>query len=103
MKEKKYPNKFVRECEEREFAKTIIKQVQDSTEELDQEVEEVIRLRRYSEVSKRPMKVRMRSQVVVEENMARKGKMTDDTEHKDIWIKRDMKLEEREKEKVLGN
>ncbi|MPC70858.1 hypothetical protein E2C01_065119 [Portunus trituberculatus] len=47
------------------------------------------------------MKVRMRSQVTVEEIMARKGKLADDIEHKDIWIKRDMNLEEREKEKVL--
>ncbi|MPC73550.1 hypothetical protein E2C01_067883 [Portunus trituberculatus] len=34
MKEKN-PNKFTRESEERELAKTIIKQVQDSTQELD--------------------------------------------------------------------
>ncbi|MPC38916.1 hypothetical protein E2C01_032434 [Portunus trituberculatus] len=47
------------------------------------------------------MKVRMRSQVAVEEIMARKGKLAHDTEYKDIWIKRDMNLEEREKEKVL--
>ncbi|MPC39727.1 hypothetical protein E2C01_033275 [Portunus trituberculatus] len=47
------------------------------------------------------MKVRMRSQVAVEEIMARKGKLADDIEHKDIWIKRDMNVEEREKEKVL--
>ncbi|MPC52835.1 hypothetical protein E2C01_046714 [Portunus trituberculatus] len=33
--------------------------------------------------------------------MARKGKLDDDTEHKDMWIKRDMNLEEREKERVL--
>ncbi|MPC70536.1 hypothetical protein E2C01_064787 [Portunus trituberculatus] len=37
MKEKKTPNKFMREREERELAKTVIKQVQDSTQELDQE------------------------------------------------------------------
>ncbi|MPC88899.1 hypothetical protein E2C01_083823 [Portunus trituberculatus] len=70
---------------------------------MDQEVEEVIRLGRYSEEGRRPMKVRMRSQVAVEEIMARKGKLAGDTEHKDIWIKRDMNLEEREKEKVLRN
>ncbi|MPC35338.1 hypothetical protein E2C01_028760 [Portunus trituberculatus] len=88
MKEKKNPNKFTRECEEREFAKTVIKQVQDSTQDLDQEVEEVIRLERYSEGVRRPMKVRMRSQVAVEKIMARKGKLADDTEHKNIWIKK---------------
>ncbi|MPD04311.1 hypothetical protein E2C01_099991 [Portunus trituberculatus] len=43
----------------------------------------------------------MRSQVAVEEIMTKKGKLADDTEHKDIWIKKDMNLEEREKEKVL--
>ncbi|MPD00255.1 hypothetical protein E2C01_095715 [Portunus trituberculatus] len=37
MKEKKNPNKFTRECEKRELAKTVIKRVQDSTQELDQE------------------------------------------------------------------
>ncbi|MPC71963.1 hypothetical protein E2C01_066255 [Portunus trituberculatus] len=49
MKEKKNPNKFTRECEERELAKTVIIRVQDRAQELDQEVEEVIRLGRYSE------------------------------------------------------
>ncbi|MPC60858.1 hypothetical protein E2C01_054917 [Portunus trituberculatus] len=85
---------------ERELAKTFIKQIQDSTQELDQEMEEVIRLGRYSEGG-RPMKVRLRSQVAVEEIMARKGKLADNTEHKDIWIIRDMNLKEREKGKVL--
>ncbi|MPC50803.1 hypothetical protein E2C01_044637 [Portunus trituberculatus] len=61
MKEKKNPNKFTREHEEREMVKTVIKQVQDSTQEFDQEVEEVIRLERYSEGGRRPMKVKMRS------------------------------------------
>ncbi|MPC82065.1 hypothetical protein E2C01_076710 [Portunus trituberculatus] len=45
----------------------------------------------------------MRSQVVVEEITTRKGKLADDTEQKNIWIKRDMNLEGREKEKVLRN
>ncbi|MPC82811.1 hypothetical protein E2C01_077496 [Portunus trituberculatus] len=43
----------------------------------------------------------MRSQVAVEEIIVRKGKLADDIEHKDIWIKRDINLEEKEKEKVL--
>ncbi|MPC17837.1 hypothetical protein E2C01_010704 [Portunus trituberculatus] len=77
--------------------------VQDSTQELDQEVEELIKLEKFIEQGRRPMKVRMRSQVAVEEIMTRKGKLADDTEFKDIWIKRDMNLEEREKEKVLRN
>ncbi|MPC38236.1 hypothetical protein E2C01_031742 [Portunus trituberculatus] len=51
----------------------------DSTQELDQEVKEVIRLGRFSEGGKRPMKVSMRLQVAVEEIMTRKGKLADDT------------------------
>ncbi|MPC64112.1 hypothetical protein E2C01_058223 [Portunus trituberculatus] len=47
------------------------------------------------------MKVKMRSQMAVEEIIARKGKVADDVDHKEIWINRDMNLEEREKEKVL--
>ncbi|MPC89793.1 hypothetical protein E2C01_084753 [Portunus trituberculatus] len=35
MREKKSPNKFTREHEERKMAKTVIKQVQDSTQEFD--------------------------------------------------------------------
>ncbi|MPC44014.1 hypothetical protein E2C01_037673 [Portunus trituberculatus] len=84
MKEKKNPNKFTREHEEKELAKTVIKQVQDSTQELDQEVKEVIRLQRYNEGGRTPMKVIMKSQVAVKEIMARKGKLADDTEHKNI-------------------
>ncbi|MPC78625.1 hypothetical protein E2C01_073117 [Portunus trituberculatus] len=90
MKEKKNPSKFIRERKEKELAKTVIKRVQDSTQEFDQKVEEVIRLGRYSKGGRRPMKVKMRSQVAVEEIMGRKGKLADDVEHKDIRIKRDM-------------
>ncbi|MPC53918.1 hypothetical protein E2C01_047821 [Portunus trituberculatus] len=43
----------------------------------------------------------MRSLVAVEEIMTRKRKLANDTEHNDIWLKRYMNLEEREKEKVL--
>ncbi|MPC51247.1 hypothetical protein E2C01_045091 [Portunus trituberculatus] len=64
-------------------------------------MEEVIRLGRYSKEGRTPMKVRMRSQVAAEEIMARKGKLADDIEHKDIWINRDMNLEGREKEKMV--
>ncbi|MPC77340.1 hypothetical protein E2C01_071792 [Portunus trituberculatus] len=70
MREKKNPNKFTREREEREMAKMVIKRVQDSTHEFNQEVNEVVRLGRYTEGGKRPMKVKMRSQVAVEEKMA---------------------------------
>ncbi|MPC87232.1 hypothetical protein E2C01_082089 [Portunus trituberculatus] len=88
MGEKKNPNKFTREHEEREMAKMVIKMVQDSTQEFDQEVEEVVRLGRHTEGGKRPMKVKMRSQVAVEEIMAKKGKFANDVNHKEIWKKK---------------
>ncbi|MPC36244.1 hypothetical protein E2C01_029695 [Portunus trituberculatus] len=72
------------------MVKTVIKQVQDSTQEFDQEVEEVIRLGRCSEGGGRPLKVKMRSQGAVEEIMTRKGKLANDVDHKEIWIKRDI-------------
>ncbi|MPC95367.1 hypothetical protein E2C01_090574 [Portunus trituberculatus] len=87
-REKKNPNKFTREREEREMAKMVTKRVQDSTQEFDQEVEEMVRLERYNEGGKRPMKVKMRSQVAVEEIMARKGKLANDVVHKEIWIEK---------------
>ncbi|MPC49230.1 hypothetical protein E2C01_043026 [Portunus trituberculatus] len=71
-------------------------------QELDQEAKEVIRLGRLKEGGKRPMKVRMRLQVVLE-IMTRKKKLADDTEFNDIWIKIDMNLEERGKDRVLRN
>ncbi|MPD02506.1 hypothetical protein E2C01_098094 [Portunus trituberculatus] len=79
----------------------VIHRIPDSAIEFDQEVEEVVRLARYTERGKRPMKVKMRSQGDVEEIMARKGKLANDVDHKEIWIKKDINLEEREKEKVL--
>ncbi|MPC97540.1 hypothetical protein E2C01_092859 [Portunus trituberculatus] len=70
------------------MAKTVIKGIQGSTQKFDQVVEKVGRLGRYTEGGKRPMKVKMRYQVVVEEIMARKGKLADDVDHKEIWIKK---------------
>ncbi|MPC46957.1 hypothetical protein E2C01_040689 [Portunus trituberculatus] len=57
---------------------------EDKVEDSTHELEEVIGLGRFSEGGKRPMKVRMRSQVVLEETMTRKGKLANDTESKDI-------------------
>ena len=58
------------------------------------------RIVKYSEGNTRPFKVRMRSQLAVEEKTARAGSLTQTEEHKDVWM-RDMNLEERQKEKDL--
>ncbi|MPC96466.1 hypothetical protein E2C01_091728 [Portunus trituberculatus] len=65
LKELRNPWKQEQEEEKVKFSEV----VQDSTQELDKEVEEIIRLGRFSEGDKRPMKVRM----------IRKGNLADDT------------------------
>ena len=101
LREKKIPNKYVREKEEKELARQVIQFVQDSAQGIDQEIEEIHRIGKYNEGGARPLKVRMRSQVAVDEIMARTGKLAENDEYKDIWIKREMNLEEREKERAL--
>lgn len=66
-------------------------------------MEEAYRIGKYSEGGKKPLKVRMRSQVAVEEILARIGKLAESSEYKNIWVKRDMDLEEQEKERDLRN
>ena len=103
LPEKKNPIKFVREREEKEVVQKLIKTIQEEGQELEKEVEEVYRLGKYSEGSKRPLKIKMRSQVGVEELIARTGKLAGTPEYSHIWIKRDMNQEERDKEKKLRN
>ena len=45
--------------------------------------------------------MRKRSQLAVEEITARASRLAQTEEYKEIWIKRDMNLEERQKEKDL--
>ena len=101
LKEKKNLNKYVREREEKELVKNIIQTVQENNQELEKDVEETYRIGRYTEGGKRPLKVKMRSQVTVEEILAKTGKLAQRMDYKDIWIKRDMNMEEREKERDL--
>ena len=75
--------------------KKVIQQVQDDTQSLELEVEETHRYSKYSEGNTRPLKGRMRSQLAVEEITARAVRLAQTEEHKNVWIKRDMNLEER--------
>ena len=65
------------------------------TQNLEQEVEETYRIGKYREGNIRPLKVRMRSQVAVEEITGRVGRLAQSEGNKEIWIKREMNLEER--------
>ncbi len=101
LREKRNPVKTVRERDEREMVKRIVSFLQDDEQELEREVEEVYRMGKYKEGEKRPLKVKMRSQGAAEELLARTGKLAGSEEYKNIWVKRDMNLEEREREKEL--
>ena len=69
--------------------------------DLEQEVEETYRIGKYREGNARPLKVRVRSQVTVEEIKARASMLAQSEGYKEIWIKRDMNLEERQKENLV--
>ena len=83
------------------MAKEFIEIVQDWEQGLEKEVEEVHRIGRYNEGGIRQLKVKLRSQTTVEEILVRTGKLADNTKYKNIWIKRDMNMKEREKERDL--
>ena len=100
LKEKKNPVKFVREKEEKQVAKNLITMIQEEGQELETEIEEVYRLGKYREGNSRLLKVKMRSQVGVE-ILARTEKLAEKLESKQIWVKREMSQEEREKEREL--
>ena len=81
--------------------KAIIQTVQENNQELEKDVDETYRIGKYTEGGLRPLKVKMISQISVEEVLARTGKLAQRMEYKDVWIKREMNLEEREKEREL--
>ena len=103
LQEKRNPVKMVREREKEELVRNIVLLVQDEEQGLEREIEVVYRIGKYKEGDKRPIKVKMRQQVVIEEILARTGKLAENHDYKNIWIKRDMNLEKRKREKELRN
>ena len=99
--EKRNPVKFVRDREDMEIAKGVINKIQDENQELEKDIEEVFRIGKYVEGRHRPIKIKLKSQTTVEELLARSARLASKEETKDILIKRDMNIEEREKEKLL--
>ena len=66
----------------------VIQKVQDDTQSLVHEIEETHIIDKYNEGNTRPLKVRMRLQLAVEEIRARPGRLPQNEEHKDVQIKR---------------
>ncbi len=68
---------------------------------LDGEIEEIHRAGKYQEGQERPLKVRFRSQVSAEEVLAGAWKYARTHDFKNIWMKRDMDMDEREKHELV--
>ena len=66
----------MREGEEKEMVRKIVLLEQDKEQGLEWEIE-VYRMGEYKEGGKRSLQVKMRSQVVVEELLARTGKLAE--------------------------
>ena len=54
---------------------------------------------KYNGGNTRPIKVRIRLQLAVEEIIARASRILQNADYKDVWITRDMNLEERQEQK----
>lgn len=61
-------------------------------------MEEVTRISKYAEGGQRPLKVTFKAQITAEELLARSWGLSKKEEYKNIWIKRDMNMEENIKE-----
>ena len=72
---KEEPCKICKREGRKELAKEIIGIVQDRDQGLEKDMEKVHRIGRYNEGGKTPLKVKLRSQTMVEEILARTGKL----------------------------
>ena len=104
MKEIKKSTKFLRERDEVKKAKEVIASLnnEEEDERYEEEIEEVYRLGRFKQGENRPLKVRFRSQAEAEELLYRAGRLSKTEEYKDIWLKRDLTEEERNRKRELS-
>ncbi len=98
-KEKTISNKVLREREELQRAKEIIGKIVG--DETDIQIEEAYRIGKYSEGGKRPMKIRLNTQAAAEYILRRTSLLRKIEGVKDIYIRREMNEEERNKVKEL--
>ena len=101
-KEIKQSIKGLRERDELKKAKEIIAKLNTETDDkYEEEIEEVFRLGKYVEGGARPLKIRFRSQNTVEELLWRTGRLSKEEELKNLWLRRDINEEERNRLKEL--
>ena len=102
QREVKQSIKGLREKDELKKAKEIIAKLNtESDDKYEDEIEEVFRLGKYVEGGARPLKIRFRSQNTVEELLWRTSKFSKEEELKNLWLRRDLNEEERNRLKEL--
>lgn len=103
MKENKVTYRPRREREELRSVRDLLKNLNDQERQnLEEEVEEILRLGPYKEGISRPVKVVLKSQNATEEVLYRTAKLRDIEGCKEIYIKKNRNEEERKRYKELG-
>ena len=98
LKEKNIILKFKRDKKEANNIKEILKTLNDEEEQkFEEEIEEIQRMERYEEGKTRPQKLRLESQAVTEEILARAFTLKRAEEYNEVYIKKSMNEEERQK------
>ena len=99
MKEKNITLKFKRDKEKANNVKKILKKLNDEEEtKFDEEIEEIQRMGRYEEGKIRPLKLRLKSQAVTEEILAKAFTLKRAEEYNEVCIKKSMNEEEQKQE-----
>ena len=100
LKEEHIPVLSEREKKEKHCVEELTDTVQEDTE-VSGEVEEICRLGKYTEGGHCPVKIRFRSQTAAEEILTKIWKLSKTMKYKQVWVKKDMKKEERATENEL--
>ena len=86
-----------REKQERKAAVRVMKEVEQEDRSFVEETEEVTRIGRYAEGGSRPLRVKFQSQSAAEDVLSRVQRLARREGFKNVWIKKDYSMEEREK------
>ena len=94
--------KFKRDKEEANNVKKILKKLNDEEEtKFEEEIEEIQRMGCYGEGKTSPLKLRLKSQAITEEILARAFTLKRAEEYNEVYIKKSMNDEERQKLRKL--
>ena len=99
--EEKTPMRQEREKKEKDVTRKLVEVATNETNECQGEIEEVSRIGRYEEGKNRPMRIKFKSQTSAEEVLNGAWRLGKREDYKNIWIRRDMNEEERNKTSEL--